>query len=143
MSYTTRAKIETQLPPQFILEACDDDKDGVEDAGLFDAILAEADGELNGILGQRFTVPFTGDLPPILPRAATLFVLETLYRRRGYGTEANPNPFTGEARRMREKLDRIARGEEPLAPEQVRTRPSVSLITEPSNVYSGSGNRVL
>lgn len=139
MAYTTRAQIEANLPPQFLLQALDDNGDGTEDTGLLDTILEGADGEVEAILGQRFAVPFTAPIPPVVPRAALVFTLETLYRRRGYGTEERPNPFAAEARKLREKLDRIARGEEPLAPEASRTRPAISAITEASRVGGQCG----
>lgn len=143
MAYVTRAQITAKLPPQFLLQALDDNGDGTEDADLFDAVVSGADAEVDGILGQRFSVPFTGTVPPIVGQASLIFVLDTLYLRRGYGTEANPNPVAGRAKDMRTKLQRIALGEEPLAPEASRSRPSVTVITETSRVYSGNGNAIL
>lgn len=143
MAYVTRAQVTAKLPPQFLLQALDDNGDGTEDTDLFDAVVAGADAEVDGILGQRFDVPFTGTVPPIVGQAALIFVLDTLYLRRGYGTEANPNPVAGRAKDMRKKLEDIAKSDQPLAPEVSSSRPKVTVISQTSRVYSPNGNAVL
>lgn len=142
MAYTTRAQVETEIPPAKLVEALDDNADGTEDTGMFDALVTGAATEVDGILGQSFSVPFaSGEEPAVVKQAALLFVCEKVYRRRGlYGVA---NPFTAQAKDMRAKLDRIARKEEPLTPAVQSEKPSVSLITEDSRVYSGNGTGVL
>lgn len=133
-TYTTRAEIEAELPPRDILRALDDDKDGVEDDDLFDQILANAAADVDGILGQRFAVPFTGTVPPIVTRASRLLVLQKLYARRGVEF-----PQASALEDILARLGRIAAGAEPLAPEVQRAKDSVSVITEDSRVHSNYG----
>ncbi len=132
--YTTRAEIEAELPPREILRALDDNADGVEDTGLFNQLLANAAADVDAILGQRYEVPFTSDVPPIVVRASRLLVLAKLYARRGVEF-----PQAKELEAVLAKLDRIANGEEPLAPEAQRANGSVSIIVEDSRVHSESG----
>ena len=42
MAYLTKADLDGLIPPQFLLEALDDDQDGQEDAGLWDKIAQQA-----------------------------------------------------------------------------------------------------
>lgn len=141
MAYFTREELNVLIPDQFLAQGLDDSGEG-EQSGLYTKLSSFADGQVNAILGQRFDVPFTSNIPPIVPHAALIFALDALYMRRGYGTEANPNPVAARAKDMRAKLERIARGEEPLAPEASRSRPSVTAITETSRVYSPNGNAI-
>ena len=46
-AYVARAQIEALVPPAFLLEALDDDNDGNEDAGVFDAIVEGAQQEVD------------------------------------------------------------------------------------------------
>ena len=68
-----------------------------------------------------------------------MFVLETLYLRRGFGTEET-NPFLNSARAARKELTAIGNGEMPLTPEAERPRKSVSIVTEPARTSSAFGN---
>lgn len=135
-NYITRARLAAIIPPQFMLEALDDNSDGVEDVGLFDEVLGAAQTKVNGILGQRFAVPFVNPIPEIVADATTTFFAELLYKRRGFGGEQKPNPWASDAKAAREKLERIAKGEEPLTPDLKREKPSASVISEPSKTTS-------
>lgn len=138
MAYITQAEIASGLPPQFLLEALDDDGDGEIDAGLWDLVEAEAAEAIDGTLGQRFTVPFTAPLPAVVKRAARVFVLELLYKRRG--TAAANNPWAKEADALRAKLDRIADGEEPLSPGANKTNESVTVVKEAARTTAANEN---
>lgn len=112
-AYVTRAEVEAELPPKWLLECLDDNNDKAEDTGLFNAIVARASADVDGILGQRFTTPFAV-APPLAARAARIFVLATLYRRRQVPEDRNP--YAKAERDMIDKLNRIAAGDEPLMP---------------------------
>lgn len=137
--YFSRTQVSAKIPPQYLIEALDDDGDGVEDAGLWDAVADDACQQVNAILGQRYSVPFTGSIPAIVAQAAVLFSLETLYLRRAQGTE-EINPWIIPARAIRRKLSKIANGEEPLTPNRKKPGPSVSIVTEPSRTTSKNGS---
>ncbi|MBU4460298.1 MAG: DUF1320 domain-containing protein, partial [Verrucomicrobia bacterium] len=78
MPYVTKADLEGLIPPQFITEALDDDGDGVEDAGLWDKVAAQAGEAVDALLGQRFEVPFAAPVPPLVSQAAKIFAASAL-----------------------------------------------------------------
>lgn len=134
MPYLTQADIASELPPEFQLEALDDDGDGVADPGLWDKVEASAAERIDGILGQRFSVPFTAPVPAIVRSAARVFVLELLYFRRGI----DPNPWAKRAGDIEQKLNRIADGDEPLTPGIQRQNQAVTAITECAKTTSAN-----
>lgn len=138
--YTTLDQVQAKLPYDFIVEALDDDKDGLADDAVWDLVAADAADQVDARLGQRYATPFTTDnLPAPAKSASLLFVLETLYQRRGYGTQEN-NPFLLSARAARAELEKIGSGEKQMSPTAQRPRPSVAVFTEPARTTSASGN---
>lgn len=133
MPYVAKSDLDGLLPPQFLLEALDDNADGVEDAGLWDKVAAQAQDAVDALLGQRFAVPFAPPLPPLVSQAARIFAASALYRRRGFG--ADRNPFAKEEERLSVKLSRIGQGLEPLTPDVDRAQDSISVIEEPAATY--------
>lgn len=127
-SYFTRAALETEIPPDFIIEALDDDNDTNEDAGLWELVVDEACGAVDAYLSRRFTTPLTGSIPRIVTEAAKIFAGEILYNRRG--VRGSENPFTRRAESMRDLLEKIASGEVGLGPGQSNARPPISIISE-------------
>ena len=141
MSYTTRAKIEADIPSEFLTQALDDNGDDLEDDGLLDTVLASADEEIDSYLEGRYTLPIT-PAPKLLASAAKVFVLETLYARRGYSADTDPvNPWAGRASAYRTRLKAIAKGDEALRVNTDKAEPSVTVISEPARTHS-SGNRL-
>lgn len=137
MSYIVQSDLHALVPPAFVVEALDDDRDGLADAGVWAAVEAEAAGQVDSRLGGRYAVPFGAPLPAIVTEAAKLFAAEALYQRRGQSGENNP--FTGRANAMRKRLEAIGAGEAPLTPEAGRKRPPVSVITAPAKTLPAHG----
>jgi len=142
--YFTRSSVTAKVPPKFLLQALDDDGDGIEDDGLWDAIAEDACDAVDSFLGGRFAVPFAeGSVPALAAEAAKLFALETLYQRRGYERDTEPpNPWSNAASAIRARLKRIAAGDEPLMPEGgagAVPGSSVQVVTEESRTTSRSG----
>jgi phage gp36-like protein len=109
MSYITREEIQNEIPALHLTEALDDDRDGVEDAGLFDALVAQASLQVDSYLASVFTVPFTGTtIPSTVRQAAYLFLGELIYARRPHVSAKNP--FTDRADAMRKRLELIGTG---------------------------------
>ncbi|WP_157837243.1 phage protein Gp36 family protein [Geminisphaera colitermitum] len=135
--YITRAALSAIVPPQFILEALDDNKDGIEDPGLYQDLLTVAQKEVDGILGKRFRVPFANPIPDIVSTATLKIMGELLYKRRGYSGEQNPHEAA--ANKERAALEKIASGTDPLTPEVQRKNPSASIVTEKAKTTSRSG----
>ncbi len=140
MPYVEQSDIEGRLPAAHLVEALDDDADGSADDGVWDKVAADASEAVDGYLSQRFEVPFA-DPPELVKLAAKLFALEIIYQRRG--VPEDKNPFAAEAGRMRMKLERIAREQEPLISEGVadaeRRGAPVTVIGGPSKAVSSSG----
>jgi phage gp36-like protein len=132
--YSSRTAIETLIPPQFIVQALDDNGDGSEDTGLFEAIATAADAQVDAYLGGRFATPFPDPAPALVAEAAKVFIAETLYSRRGFAGEANP--YTARANKFRSQLEAIGNGDGSLggvseAP-AAGNRSPISIVTEPS-----------
>lgn len=135
--YVLIGDLEGELPPQFLVQALDDNGDGVADAGVWTKVLAAVSSEIDGLLGQRFSVPFQNPLPAVVVHSARTLALATLYRRRGIEDKANP--FAKAAESVRQKLAAIGSGKEPLTPEITQAGPAVSIIGEPSKLQSKAG----
>jgi len=140
-AYIIMATLVAEVPPQFITQALDDNGDGVADTGLFDQVVANAQAEVDGILGQRYTVPFQNPVPAVVVDATTKFVAEKLYSRRGLDGEKNP--WSKKASDARTLLKQIAKGEIPLTPSAAREKPSASAITETARTTSARGRAAI
>jgi hypothetical protein len=138
--YTTFAQVTAEIPADFATEALDDDKDGVADEAVWIAVTENAANQVDARIGKRYPTPLDPeDLPAAATQASLLFVLESLYRRRGFGTEET-NPFLVSARAARKDLDRIGDGESPLTPAAQAPKRSVMTFTEPSRTHNSAGN---
>lgn len=130
MPYLASTDLHGLLPPAFVAEALDDDRDGSADSGVWDAVEEDAAGQIDSRLGGRYSVPFTAPLPAVVVEAAKVFACELLYQRRGMSGEANP--WTARANAMRKRLEAIGDGSQPLTPTTTKVRPPVSVISTPA-----------
>lgn len=137
MPYITQSDLEGIIPAKFIVSALDADNDGVADAGVWDKMLSAVQAKIDGTLGQRFSVPFSAPVPPIVKAAALTYAAAAIYRLKGYNAEQNP--FTKDEATMASKLDAMAKSEEPLSPDVQRKRPPVSVIVERAKTYPANG----
>lgn len=81
MPLATRADYEAAFGARELLDRCDRDGDGLEDAGVFDAVLADAEAEVQGYVNARPAGMAAPDAA--LLRRVTLDVLRyLLYRSR-------------------------------------------------------------
>ncbi|MFZ4596853.1 MAG: phage protein Gp36 family protein [Verrucomicrobiaceae bacterium] len=108
MPYFSHADLAALIPADFLLQALDDDNDGVEDA--FEAVRTSAQETVDAYLGARYTVPLTTEpLPKLVVQAAIAFAAELCYQRRG--TPKENNPWYDRAESMRKLLTAVAKGE--------------------------------
>jgi phage gp36-like protein len=108
MPYLTFADLEAEIPTAFLIQALDDDNDGIVDA--WDKVQASAAEEVDSLLEGRFTVPLELDpLPKIIKRAAVAFACELCYRRRS--TPDKDNPWADRAKAFRKTLAAISTGD--------------------------------
>lgn len=138
MAYVTLIALKALISEPDLTKALDDDADGVIDA--FDTVQAQADGAVDALLSLRYEVPFIVDAPQICLQAAKIFAAELCFKRRNVSDELNP--WFNTAEQMRKMLAKIASGELPLAPAVERAKPSGTLISENSALYSSGGFRI-
>lgn len=96
-----------EVPEAFFIEHLDDDGDGAEDPGIWNAVADGASRTCDDLLSRRYLTPFSV-IPPLVRQAASIFALESLHNRRGrYGDE---NPYSKRADKFRAQLNDIAGG---------------------------------
>lgn len=137
-AYVLISDMNAKLPAAFLLQALDDNNDGLADPGVWDDVAKAVAQEIDGILGVRFAVPFTNPVPAAVLTAAQVFAAEALYNRRGMQGD-DKNPWTAQAKQQRATLAKIAAGELPLSPELKRAKPSATIIGEPAKTTSHRG----
>lgn len=133
MAYCTQSQLESRIPPARMIEALDDNGDGEQDSGLWEKVEAAIAQEIDGILGQRYAVPFA-PVPFAVALAAQALCADALFRRRGITDELNP--WAKEAREVRARLQRMATGKEPLEATLAARNAPISVISEDSRLYS-------
>lgn len=127
MAYTSQAEIEALLPPAFLTEALDDDRDASADSGLLDAVIQAAGDEIDGLLSPSYDVPFTDTpLPALVRSAARILTCEALWLRRGHSGDANP--WTSRANDVRRRLEDAGRGDVALTA-TTGNAPSIETVT--------------
>jgi len=136
--YVLMTDLSARLPGKFLIQALDDDKDGLADLPVFESIQKTVKEDIDGRIGQRYE-PYTfGANPPaLLKSAAAIFAMELLYSRRGI--DAKNNPMTGQANAMRAKLDDIGNGKQPLIPIAKPTNASGIVVAAAAKTVSRSG----
>lgn len=137
MAYITQSDVAACVEPGLIVQALDDDKDGAADEGRWEQVLAAVEGEINGVLAVRYTIPFSGPVPAAVKHATLVLTAEALYLRRGM--TGDQNPWTARARDVRERLARIAAGDEQLSAAVSRVGAGGAAIVEPSKTHEPSG----
>jgi phage gp36-like protein len=81
-TYLTRADIDAAIPADVLLEAADLDRDGVEDPGVVDKALDDAQAEVDSYLLTRYPVPVS-PVPTRLRQVSVAICVYRLLARRG------------------------------------------------------------
>lgn len=138
MAYLVRADLTPgRIKPDFFVAALDDNKDGLEDTGLANNIIAQACADVDAYL-TRYNPPMTNP-PAIVKAAAIAFAGYEIYRRAGY--ESSPqNAFANDREYYRKRLEKIAEGDESLGIAHEPAGGPVAGIVEPAKTHSSSGN---
>jgi phage gp36-like protein len=127
MAYVTQTQIETAIPAVHLVDALDDNRDGVADTGKLDEVIAQASQAVDSALESRYTVPFT-TVPKKVAEAAFVFTCELLYQRRGlYGKD---NPWFDRAERWRDALEKIGAGEAQIAADETAAYTPGAAVTD-------------
>lgn len=136
MPYVAQADLGTLIPPEQVIEALDDDGDGLADAGRWGEVAADASEAVDAYLERRYSLPLPEPVPAIVSQAARIFAAEILHQRRGL--HGDKNPLTKRADDFRRRLDRIARGEDALSFTAEAGAPPISIVTEPAGTVPRS-----
>lgn len=107
-AYFQLSDLNGEIPPQFLVQALDDDNDGIIDA--WDAVQQLVQEDVDSMLEGRFALPLTfSPMPVKIKTSCVALACERLYRRRGTADDANP--FTGRANAARKLLSAITVGD--------------------------------
>jgi phage gp36-like protein len=136
MAYTTQARIETAIPAQHLVDALDDDGDGMPDGGVLTEILASADQAVDAFLAGLFAVPFVAPAPAAVCEAAFVFACERIYDRRQI---LDKNPWSGRADDWRKRLEEIGSGKLALDAGLEKSFTPGAVVTETARVDGSMG----
>lgn len=138
MQYVNKTDMLAVIPADHLTSALDDHNYGDDTANVWDIIASAASRRIDGILGGRYSVPFSAPVPALIHDAAVVFAAHMLYLRRQAG---EANPWIKEADLMVTRLQRIADGLADLTTATGDDDPVA--ITEPSLTYSAGGRLML
>jgi phage gp36-like protein len=107
MSYCTQADITNSgLSSAELVRLSDDNGDGVADPAVVAKAIADADAEIDGYLGARYTIP-VAPVPALLTKLAAAIAAWNLYGHRGLANERRQKDYEEAIATLR----RLARGE--------------------------------
>ena len=106
MSYFELEDLEADIPPDFLVQALDDNADGEIDA--FTKVQTRACQMVDSLLESRFNVPFN-PVPSKIKQAAVLFACWLCYARRS--VPEKDNPFANSKSAIERKLEKIEAGD--------------------------------
>ena len=106
--YVVQTDLLSIIPSQFLIDAMDDNGDGVADPGVWDAISDKVDIAIDSVLAEnKVVLPLTPPYPEPVLNAAQFAALDRLYLRRGVQAGEH-NPWSKRARDSMEALAKWA-----------------------------------
>lgn len=135
MPYVIQSDLDGKIPAQLLLQALDDNGDGLADDGVWDKIVVDVESAINSRLEGNYTIPLAEPIPAIISEAAKVLAAEAVYLRRGLA--GDQNPWVKQADAMRKRLEEIGSGDKPLKPDTAPQGPSGIVITETSRLTTG------
>jgi phage gp36-like protein len=135
MSYILITDLDGKVPAQLLLQALDDNGDGLADDGVWDKIVVDVESAINSRLEGNYAIPLAEPLPAIVSEAAKILAAEAVYQRRGLS--GDQNPWVKQADAMRKRLEDIGSGDKPLKPDTAPQGPSGVVINETSRLNTG------
>lgn len=136
MPYFTQSDLSALIPEDWLTDGLDDDASGSAEA--FTAVRGLVEAQINGVLGQRYSVPFdspSAALAEFLKSTACFLAAKVVYGRRGM---ADKFPFSDELKDAMKRLNRIGMGDDPLSPSIEQENDHAAIISEPSRVHSSN-----
>jgi len=92
MAYCTFNDIKEQLPEDELTQLTDDSGAGTFDPLIVDRAIADADAEINGYCGERYTVPFD-PVPAVIRKFSVDISIYNLFSRRQGADEDRRNRY--------------------------------------------------
>lgn len=93
MVYCTKADILNQISETELAQLTDDAAGAVVDDDIVDAAIADADSEIDGYCGEKYTVPFA-DVPGIVQKMSVGIAIYNLFARRETSMAGMPESRT-------------------------------------------------
>ena len=124
-SYVIMSALSAIVPGAILTRALDEDDDGEADFTAFGRVAADAQSEIDGVLRERFPVPFSNPIPRAVADSALALAAEKVFAMAS--VPAKENPFAQRAAEARALLALIAKGEKPITaklPDAPATKPS-------------------
>ena len=81
MAYCALADLYDQIDERELIQLTDDENLGIVDQGAVDKAITDADGEIDGYLGSRHSVPLS-PIPSIINKISVDIAIFNLYSRR-------------------------------------------------------------
>lgn len=81
MSYSTQSDLLKMIEEAVLVSLTDDSGAGAVDEDVIDRAISDADGEINGYVGSRHTVPLS-TVPDIIRKCSVDIAVKNLYQRR-------------------------------------------------------------
>lgn len=123
--YATPTDLQAVLSPAELTQLADDNTDGAPDQAVIDRAIADAQAEIDGYLGARYTLPLV-ETPTLIRRLAVDLAVWNLYNRRDLITEARKLQVES----ARKLLQRIAEGTVTLGlPPSQQASPPPSIVS--------------
>ena len=116
------------MPEQILIQALDDDRDGLADEKAFRAALASANERAEAIFGGAVPAQYAQPVD----YAVRVFLLDLLYRR--HGDDDGKNPWAKPAEAQEARLRALAAGTESID----GTTDGV-VISKPAKIYNALG----
>jgi len=138
MSYILITDLDGKIPAQLLLQALDDNGDGVADDGVWDKLVVDVESAINSRLEGNYAIPLAAPIPAIISEAAKILAAEAVYLRRGLA--GDQNPWLKQADAMRKRLEDIGSGKLPLTSATNPQGPAGTVITETSRLNTGGFN---
>lgn len=139
MAYLTQNDLAGRVPAATLQEALADSRqDPSVGESVWDAIVSDVGRQIDSRLGGRFSVPLSAPLPAVVQDAAVVLAAELVFARRGM--PADQNPWNTQAKAVRERLERIGRGDEPLSTTKPAASSPAIVISESARTHSAAGN---
>jgi phage gp36-like protein len=110
MAYCTKTDLLNQISETELAQLTDDSAGAVVDDDIVDAAIADADSEIDGYCGEKYTVPFT-DVPGIVKKLSVGIALYNLFARRETSMSGMPESRTNRYDKAIRFLLQVSKGQ--------------------------------